>query len=183
MQNSNLKIYAISGKAQHGKDTFADLLYRELIEKDYRVLVIHYADLLKFICKFFFNWDGRKDEKGRHILQYVGTDVIRNKRPDYWVQFVVDMIELFGDNWDYVLIPDTRFPNEIDVLKQNFNNVKHIRVTRLNFESTLTDEQKKHPSETALDDYQPDIKVTNAGTIEDLKALVKEFVEDELKYA
>lgn len=181
--NNNLKIYAISGKAQHGKDTFANTLHEELTNQGYRVLLIHYADLLKFICKSLFNWDGQKDEKGRQILQYVGTDVVRNKRPDYWVQFVVDMIELFGGNWDYVLIPDTRFPNEIDVLKENFKDVKHIRVTRPNFESTLTDEQKKHPSETALDDYQSDIEVTNAGTIEDLKALVKEFVEDELKYA
>ena len=183
MKNPNIKIYAISGKAQHGKDTFANILYEELTNQGHRVLLIHYADLLKFICKSLFNWNGQKDEKGRQILQYVGTDVVRNKRPDYWVQFVVDMIELFGDNWDYVLIPDTRFLNEIDVLKENFNNVKHIRVIRPNFESTLTDEQKKHPSETALDDYQPDIEVTNAGTIEDLKALVKEFVKDELKYA
>ena len=68
-------------------------------------------------------------------------------------------------------------------MKQKFNNVKHIRVTRPNFESTLTDEQKKHPSETALDDSWPDVKVPNVGTIEDLKVFIKEFVEYELNYA
>lgn len=181
--NKDLKIYAISGKAQHGKDTFAELLYQELTEKGYKVLVTHYGDLVKYICKTIFNWDGQKDEKGRHLLQYVGTDIIRKEKPNYWVDFVVDIIKFFGENWDYVLIPDTRFPNEVDVLKENFNNVKHIRVTRPNFESTLTDEQKRHPSETALDDSWPDVKVPNVGTIDDLKVFIKEFVEYELKYA
>ena len=181
--NKDLKIYAISGKAQHGKDTFAELLYQELTDKGYRVLVTHYGDLVKYICKTIFNWDGQKDEKGRHLLQYVGTDIIRKEKPNYWVDFVVDIIKFFGENWDYVLIPDTRFPNEVDVLKENFNNVKHIRVTRPNFESTLTDEQKRHPSETALDDSWPDVKVPNVGTIDDLKVFTKEFVEYELKYA
>jgi hypothetical protein len=181
--NKDLKIYAISGKAQHGKDTFAELLYQELTDKGYKVLVTHYGDLVKYICKTIFNWDGQKDEKGRHLLQYVGTDIIRKEKPDYWVDFVVDIIKFFGENWDYVLIPDTRFPNEIDVLKENFSDVKYIRVTRPNFESTLTDEQKRHPSETALDDVWPDVKVINSGTIDALKIFTKAFVENELNYA
>ena len=49
--NKDLKIYAISGKAQHGKDTFAEFLYQELTEKGYKVLVTHYGDLVKYICK------------------------------------------------------------------------------------------------------------------------------------
>jgi hypothetical protein len=169
MKNPNIKIFAVSGKAQHGKDTFANVLYEELTNKGHRVLLTHYADLLKFICKSLFNWDGQKDEKGRHILQYVGTDVVRNERPDYWVEFVIDMIELFGENWDYVIIPDTRFPNEIDKLKEHFNNVTHLRVVRPNFTSTLTEEQLKHPSETALDNVEPDYVFHNEGTIEDIR--------------
>ena len=169
MKNPNIKIFAVSGKAQHGKDTFANILYEELTNKGHRVLLIHYADLLKFICKSLFNWDGEKDEKGRHILQYVGTDVVRKERPNYWVEFIVDMIELFGENWDYVIIPDTRFPNEIDKLKEHFNNVTHLRVVRPNFTSTLTEEQLKHPSEIALDDIEPDYVFYNEGTIEDIR--------------
>lgn len=182
MKNPNIKIFAGSGKAQHGKDTFAKILSEELTNRGHRVLLIHYADLLKFICKSLFNWDGQKDEPGRYILQYVGTDIVRNERPDYWVEFVIDMVELFGENWDYVIIPDTRFPNEIDRLKEHFSNVKYIRVIRPNFESTLTEEQKKHPSETSLDDICPDVEVSNGGTLEDLKILIKEFVENELNY-
>lgn len=170
-----IKIYAISGKAEHGKDTFADALHDELVGRGYRVLVTHYADLVKYVCKTFFNWDGKKDQKGRQLLQYVGTDVVRKAYPDYWVDFVSDMIRLFGSNWDYVLIPDTRFPNEIDKLKSNFENVKHIRVIRTDFESTLTEEQKNHPSEIALDGISPDLTFWNKGTIGDLRRMVKEW--------
>lgn len=176
--NKDLKIYTISGKAQHGKDTFANILYEELTNKGHRVLLTHYADLLKFICKSLFNWDGQKDEKGRHILQYVGTDVVRKERPDYWVEFVIDMIDLFGENWDYVIIPDTRFPNEIDRLKGHYDKVEHIRVVRPNFTSTLTEEQLKHPSETALDDVLPDLTIFNSDTVQELRELVKTYIED-----
>ena len=178
MKNPNIKIFAVSGKAQHGKDTFANVLYEELTNKGHRVLLTHYADLLKFICKSLFNWDGQKDEKGRHILQYVGTDVVRKERPDYWVEFVIDMIDLFGENWDYVIIPDTRFPNEIDKLKEHYDKVEHIRVVRPNFTSTLTEEQLKHPSEIALDNVLPNITIFNNGSMNDLRELVKLHIKD-----
>lgn len=143
-----------------------------------RVLVAHYADLLKYICKKFFGWDGNKDEKGRHILQYVGTDVIRQKMPDYWVDFIISILELFEDNWDYVLIPDSRFPNEIEKLREKGFDVSHVRIVRPNFVSPLTEEQKKHPSETALDNIEPDIWILNAGGFEDLRALINQLMEE-----
>lgn len=178
MNNPDIKIFAVSGKAQHGKDTYANILYEELTKNGHRVLLTHYADLLKYICKAFFNWDGQKDEKGRHILQYVGTDVVRKVRPNYWVEFVIDIIDLFGENWDYVIIPDTRFPNEIDMLKQKYQKVEHIRVKRPNFTSTLTPEQLNHPSETALDEVTPDITILNSGTLEELRTLVQHHIRD-----
>ena len=177
MRNPNIKIFAVSGKAQHGKDTFANILYEELTNKGYKVLLTHYADLLKYICKAFFDWDGEKDDKGRHILQYVGTDVVRKECPDYWARFVRDMIDLFGENWDYVIIPDTRFPNEIEVLKEHYQKVEHIRVVRPNFTSTLTEEQLNHPSETSLDNSIPDVIIRNEGAIEHLREFAKEYAE------
>ena len=178
MKNPNIKIFAVSGKAQHGKDTFAEILYEELTNKGHRVIMTHYADLVKYIARTFFNWNGEKDEKGRSLLQYVGTDVVRKQRPDYWVQFVLDIINLFGDNWDYVIIPDTRFPNEVDMLKEHYDKVEHIRVFRPNFKSNLTEEQLNHISEVALDNIEPDIKISNNGTIDDLRGKVISYIED-----
>ena len=175
-----MKILAISGHAQNGKDTVAELLRDSLKTDGNRVLVTHYADLLKYMCRTFFNWDGNKDEKGRHILQYVGTDIIRKQAPDFWVDFISSVLTYFNENWDYVLIPDTRFPNEINKLLSNDFDVTHIRVVRPNFESSLTEEQKNHPSETALDNVNPDFYIYNEGSMEELRVKINEWIKENL---
>lgn len=157
-----MKVVLISGKAGHGKDTFAAFLKTALAkERGSRVLITHYADLLKFICEHYFDWNGRKDEYGRHLLQYVGTDIIRKENPNLWVDFVITMLNYFQDNWDYVLIPDCRFPNEIERIKEVGFDAVHIRVVRPNYKGTVTTEQQSHPSETALDNYPADFIINN----------------------
>ena len=175
-----MKVIVISGHAQSGKDTTAGFIKEELTRHGFRVQIMHYADLLKFICRSYFDWNGNKDENGRHILQYVGTDIIRKERPDYWVDFISSLLVLFNGVWDYVLIPDARFPNEVDVMKKYFNGT-HVRVVRLGFTSELTEEQKAHPSETALDDTIPDVILYNSGTLESFKAEVIRALTDIIK--
>ncbi len=172
-----MKVICISGKAQHGKDTTAAFLEQRLKERGDRVLVTHYADLLKYICKSYFGWDGVKDERGRQILQYVGTDVIRKKAPSYWVDFVCSILKMFDDEWDWVIIPDTRFPNEVEIMKSNFDAM-HLRVVRPFYESPLTAEQQNHPSEIALDDYIPDWYIENTGSEEDLKVTINTLFKE-----
>lgn len=171
-----MKVVVISGKAQNGKDTTADFMKSMLEYEGRRVLVAHYADLLKYICTKFFGWNGKKDAPGRHILQYVGTDVIRTQQPDFWVDFIVSVLRLFPREWDYVIIPDCRFPNEIDRLQACGFDVVHIRVVRGNFESPLTAEQQEHPSETALDHVIPDHFIANDGTFADLHDAVADVL-------
>lgn len=167
-----MKIVCISGKAQNGKDTTAQFIPDELTAQGKKVLVTHFGDLVKYVCTKFFGWDGKKDEKGRTLLQYVGTDKIRAQSPDYWVDFIVGILSMFPDEWDYVLIPDTRFPNEYEILKNYGMDVSLLRVERPNFVSPLTQDQQRHPSETALDNYHYDIRVVNNGTLEDLQTMV-----------
>lgn len=176
-----MNVVCISGKAQHGKDTTAGIIKELLEEQGEKVLVAHYGDLVKYICRTFFNWNGEKDAAGRHLLQYVGTDVIRKKYPDYWVDFVAEMLELFNGEWDWVLIPDTRFPNEVEVMKEKFR-ATHLRVIRQNFISPLTEEQQRHPSETEPDDYYADWFLFNDGTIDNLKTAVNTWFK-EIYYA
>ena len=78
-----MKVICISGKAQHGKDTTAGYLKELLEARGNKVLVTQYGDLVKYICATFFAWDGQKDENGRTLLQYVGTNIVREKEPDY----------------------------------------------------------------------------------------------------
>lgn len=184
-KTNKTKILCISGHAQNGKDTTAGIL-RDLLEVDgHKVLIAHYGDLVKYVCKTFFRWDGNKDEVGRSILQRVGTDVVRAQRPNYWVDFVVGILQMFPNEWSYVLIPDCRFPNEIDSLKGAGFDVTHIRVIRAPFVSPLTPEQQMHPSETALDGVKADIYVPNFGRLSDLVTEIEDrvipFIDEEAK--
>jgi hypothetical protein len=176
-----MKIILISGKANAGKDLTGLIMKDYLVGQNYKVLIIHYADLVKYICKQFFNWDGIKDEKGRGLLQYVGTEKVRSKYPDFWVDFVMNMLILFKGEWDYVIIPDARFPNEIDKLRNMGWDCTVLRVERNNFKSKLTEEQLQHPSETALDNYKFDYIIDNNGTIEELKTEIAK-VKDKILY-
>lgn len=171
-----VKVISISGWAQHGKSTSAAMLKDALEVDGYKALIIHYADLLKHICQRYFGWNGEKDDAGRSLLQRIGTDVVRAQVPDYWVNFVADLLDLFPDEWDYVIIPDCRFPNEIEVWdKRGYPNI-HIRIVRFNFESSLTPEQRMHPSEYALNETAPGIWLINDGTLDDLREKIEDLV-------
>lgn len=175
-----MKIILISAKAQCGKDQSATFL-KEIMERDgERVLITHYADLLKYICKTFFEWNGEKDSKGRTILQKVGTDTIRKINPDYWVNFIVDFLYMFPNEWDYVLIPDCRFPNEIHTINEEFESLS-IRINRLDFENNLTEEQRNHPSETALDNFEFDYYIDTISDLDYLKRQLCKLYETNIK--
>ena len=126
----------------------------------------------------YLGWNGEKDEYGRSLLQYAGTDVVRAQNENYWVQFVGDMLTFFKDKWDYVLIPDCRFPNEVNYLREVGFNTIHIRIIRDGFISPLTEQQQNHPSETALDNVQADTYFHNDGTLSDLREKVVRWVTE-----
>ena len=170
----------ISGQAQHGKDTSAQMLKEELTNRGYSVLVIHYADLLKFICKNFFGWNGEKDERGRSLLQYVGTECVRKKDPDYWVDFVANLVRMFPNKWDFVIVSDVRFPNELSRIADAGFPATHVRIVRPGFDNQLTDAQKKHKSETALNGVAPDVWLMNTSMDElrvQINVLCDTFIE------
>ena len=180
-----MRIICISGKAQNGKDTSAEMIKGFLEDSGAKVRIIHYADLLKFICKSWFDWDGSKDEYGRTLLQRVGTDTIRAKEPDYWVEFVCNLLKLFPDEWNYVIIPDCRFPNEIESWNDTDFNIVSVRIVRYNedgslYENHLQPVAKLHPSEVALDGWSFDYEVENRG----LKELAEsaEVVFEDIEY-
>ena len=174
------KLILISGKARHGKDSVAKIIKTQLEADGKRVLIARFADLVKYVCKTFLDWNGEKDETGRTLLQYVGTDTIRAQDPDYWVRFIGDMIRFFNGRWDYILVRDARFENEIEYFKNNDNfsdfEVISLRVQRTNFVTDLTPEQMRHPSETALDSYEFDYSIS-AKKIPELEKKVRKWLK------
>ena len=153
-----MKVILISGKAQHGKDTFADF-FRMVAERySKKCLTIRYGDMLKFVAKQYYDWNGEKDLAGRTLLQTLGTDIVRKNNENAWVNCVMEIVVGLKTEFDYVLIPDTRFENEIENWKDiNVPSIS-VRINRYDsnldlFDNKLSTEQKEHPSETALDNY------------------------------
>jgi hypothetical protein len=98
------------------------------------------------------------------------------KSNDKLIRTTEDLLEEWEEgeypNW---IITDMRFPNEMQTIKANGGIT--IRVVRpclkcggTNYHKLSCYEQneKQHPSETALDDAKFDYEIINDGTLEDL---------------
>ena len=173
------KIILISGKAQHGKDTFSEILKEELEKKGQRICITRYAKHIKTILKDYYGWDGEtKDEYWRKMLQYLGTDKIRMQmcKPFFHVQRICEDIEITSEDFDFYIIPDCRFHNEIHYARAYFpRKIVDFRVHRPNFDNGLTSEQKLHPSEVDLDDFDFTHMINNV-TLDNLKYLANKHV-------
>ena len=176
----------ISGKAGNGKDMTAQFMKEALEKHGKRVLVIHYGDAVKWVLRDYFNWDGKKDEVGRTLLQRVGTDIVRAKHPNFWTAIVVGLLQSFEpySDFDIALVPDARFPNEVDIALQELQNCVAVRVERRNADGTewinptLTEEQRKHPSETSLDCYAFDYVIHNDEGLDTLRESAETILKD-----
>jgi len=171
------QIFLISGKAQHGKDSVANFLKQKLIGK---TLIIHNADILKYIAKQYLEWDGNKDVAGRTLLQQLGTEQVRFglKRPMFWTEKTCDTIEILQSYFDYFCVPDTRFANEVFYPQARFPGlVITIRVNRLNFDNGMTQEQKNHQSEIELDDFHFDYYISSPSGLSYLEEEVDNFIK------
>ena len=176
----------LSGKSGSGKDMTAQFMKEELAKHGQKALVIHYADAVKWFCREFLDWDGKKDEVGRTLLQMVGTDIVRAKHPNFWVGIVVGLIQAFEPykDFDVAIIPDARFPNEVDISLANLKNSVSVRIERQNADGTpwvnptLTEEQRNHPSETSLDCFAFDYVIHNDEGLDTLRESAIAVLED-----
>lgn len=158
----DLQIILISGKAQNGKSETAKILKRKLELKNKKVLITAFGNLVKFSCNKFFGTTYEKTKENRSTWQRVGTDIVRKQNENFWVDLVISFILLFEKEakWDYVIIDDCRFTNELERFS-GFDTI-NLRINRLNFQSPLTSEQQNHISETKLDNYEHFDYIINA---------------------
>lgn len=173
------KIYFISGKARHGKDTIGIYLKR-LYEKDNKkVICCSYASYLKEYAKKISDWDGLEETKPRTLLQQLGT-IIRDelKMGDMLTQRLNDDILIYSNFADVIIVTDVRLKKEIEAIKRTFPHAISINVNRINFDNGLTKEQQKNITEVDLDDYDDyDYKIVNT-TLSKLESDVKKIYSE-----
>ncbi len=189
-------IIGLLGRAMSGKDTFGKMLAESLYEHTGNVYTLMaFANSLKEKVQkdFDLSWDqlwgdqkevvdkrykrlhsNRDDFKfvywtPREILQEYGT-FFRTIDGDFWVRELLKTID--GKEYENVIITDVRFPNETEIVSErgglNIVVLRDVAGSKINAE---------HISETALNNYDADIKIDNNGSLEDLRVTADDAVK------
>lgn len=168
-------IILISGKAEAGKTTFANILHQRLGKLYCVVEKRSFARKVKESA-YCMGWDGIKDEKGRKLLQDVGR-AGRSYDKDLWVDHMLTDKSILPP--DIIIVDDWRYMNELEsIIDYGIYDVVTIRINRPSLD--LSSEMYLDESETSLkEDLNYDFVITNFGTIEDLSKVdvILEFIK------
>jgi len=196
-------IVGICGLIGSGKGTVADILTDQ-----YGWTKISFADSLKDAVAAVFNWPrhllegdtadsrtwreqvdtwwsarlGIADLTPRWVLQQWGTEVCRyGFHDDIWVASMENKMQDQSRNY---VIPDTRFPNEIDMIARNHGQTWWIRRGldpqwfsdwRNGHDSVLT-RSDIHPSEYMWARSRFHAVIDNGGSLDQLQAKIAQLI-------
>ena len=180
LRNKDAKIIIISGKARNGKDTVMSYLKSNYENIGKKVINLQYSTYIKDYAKRISNWDGSDETKPRELLQELGTEIIRNKiDKEFFIKRMIGDIKVYSYFFDVIIISDARIDIEIDMIKNQFNNVTSINVRRLNFDNGLTSIQKSHYTEIMLDNYNKfDYEIINDEGLSELEEKVNNIFNE-----
>jgi hypothetical protein len=153
-------VIGLGHKARNGKDSVA----RFMIERaPADVLRIGFADALYDHCRVVHGMKA----KDATLLQRVGVDM-RKSNPTVWIDAVY--WKIYDKRPKVVVIPDTRFPNEAEFVKQmGGQTLKVVRSDLAGKPFQVTDRDPNHISETALNDWQWDLTLYNYQGLDELR--------------
>lgn len=209
-------IIGICGLIGSGKDTIASRLIKKHSYERYS-----WATPLKDMTAQLFGWDREmlegttpelrmqreikddwwssklnKDWSPRSALQYMGTEVMRDAlHPDIWV--LAGQRRITGKT--NVVIPDTRFPNEIKAIREMGGQIWMVQRGKMpDWYDALSEWNAVnqhvagawvhgymaqnwpgvHASEYSWNGTAFDVVINNKGTVEDLEAAVDSVIRD-----
>lgn len=149
-------IFCICGKAQSGKGLVAKYIEKEYKKNNYKVIISPYT---KYLKQYISEITGKKiddNNKPRDLLQQISSILIKGqlKNENFFINRQIEDLDFYSYFFDIIIIPDVRFPKEIEKLKERYKNVISIGIKRINYESCLTPIQKKDITEISLDNYK-----------------------------
>lgn len=161
------KVIGICGPMTAGKSELARRLFGGLqfYNKDTLIQITPLAEPIKEIARKYFGWDGQKDERGRKLLQMIGT-IGREYNPNCWINLLdAKIIEHIKNNISFnqaiFIIDDVRFSNEAEWIHNEFDGVVVELINRGKYST-------EHESEYGLGANLIDLQINNGGTIKEL---------------
>ncbi len=171
-----MRIFLVAGKAGSGKNEVAKLIKEYYIYKLEECAITSYSKYIKQFARELTDWDGTDANKPRDFMQQIG-DKIRSIDPYYFTSNMTKDISIYKEYVNNLVISDVRMPEEIEEIKENFDEVYAIYVVNQFGNSSLTIEQQSHITETALENYDEfDYTLAN-DTFESLKEKVFKYLE------
>lgn len=167
-----MKIILLSAKAENGKDELAIYLKQQLELQGKKVIIDRFAKYIKGYLKDYYGWDGiTKDKFIRDKLQWLGTERTKQELnyKAFHVKRLVEDFNIVEDDFDFAIVSDTRFKDEVYHMKAMFpDDTIAVRIKRLGHISKLTEEQLKHKSEIDLDDFNFDYNIITQNGVDHL---------------
>lgn len=171
-----MKIFLVGGKAGSGKGEVAKLIKEYYIYKLENCVITEYSKYLKLFAKELTDWDGNPNTKPRKYLQELG-DKIRKLDNKFFINKMIDDLKVYEELVENVVVSDVRFPEEIEDIKLNYDNVHAIYVENQFGASKLTLEEQTHRTETALENYNEFDYILVNDTLESLKEKVFKYLD------
>ena len=149
-----MKIFLIAGKAGSGKHEVATFIKEHFIYEKQETIITGYSKYLKQFAEEIIDWDRNENNKPRKFLQDLGVQIRTELgMPDFFTDRMLDDIKVYEKYASVVVIDDVRLPNEIEKIKEAYEDVTSILVINQFGDSGLTVEEQIHPTETALENY------------------------------
>jgi hypothetical protein len=158
-----ISLVVLSGKAQTGKDFIEREYFRPL---GYRAVSLALIGKSWMVGRGPYSHEelyGAKTKESRDALQHTLDGERLMERDAIWVDATLSLIRQLHDTWGETrfLIPDLRHPGDMERLKDAGAQLFRIWAPDRALASDLTPEQRRHYSEIALDQYDPQIDAFN----------------------
>ena len=176
----NPVIVLIGGKARSGKSTVGSYFKDVFEDRGGKVIFSPYTKYLKQYIKEVTGEEVVEENKPRDLLQKLSSELIKKTLgyEDLFIRRQIEDISIYSYFFDYIIIPDVRFPEEIERIKSQFPHVISIGVVREDYQSDLTEEQQNDITEVSLDGYQGFDYIISNHSYTDLKEEVLRIVKE-----
>lgn len=176
-----MKIFVIGGKARTGKNTLGNYLMEEAKKYGYKPCVMHLTEPLYSYARNYFDWNENTSEKPREFLQKMGIEIIKEKlhKNYFLIDRTCEDIEILSNFFDVFIITDARLIMEFSEFKKRFDDVVTIKLEREDYDDLLDDEERKHITETEIDDYKDFDYVVKNTSIDELRKEAISIIKNE----
>jgi len=169
-----MKIFLIAGKARSGKDETAKIIKKHLGKS----VKLSFARYIKVYAQDISGWDGSDENKPRTLLNEIG-DRLRKEDKFFLIKRIIEDINLYRFYFDNIIISDVRLVDEIkEIKKHSTDKVITIKLFTDELKGNLSDSERKHFTETELDDYNDFDYIIKNEYDESLELKIIEMLEE-----